>query len=324
MKAALDALRRRWAWIGRHPYVVALCILAIAFAVTPLLDNYALFVVSLVCVYAIFATGYNLLMGYAGQFDVGQAAFLALGAYGSAVMQNSFAMPVLPSLLVGAAVSVLAGLFIGVVVLRLRHFYLALVTLAFSQAVVLVLSLWRDVTKGFQGLPVHSLDILGLGRNVSAYLVIVTFAVLLVTLARNLARSDLGRAFEAIRESEVAAQAMGINLVRTRLTAYAVSAFYGGIAGGLLAVLLSYITPEGFTIFETIKVLAMIVVGGMGSIFGGLLGASLLTLGNELLRFSQFFQEIGFGLLLLVSIIVMPDGIVGLVRRLGARYGRRG
>lgn len=311
------------AWCGRHPYVLTVGVLAVALAAIPLLDNYALFVVSLVCVYALFATGYNLLMGYAGQFDVGQAAFLALGAYGSAIMQNSLAVPVLLSLPIGALIAVAFGLLIGVVVLRLRHFYLALVTLAFSQTVVLVLSLWRDVTRGFQGLPVEAVDLFGLGRTVSAYIVIVTITVVLVAVARNLVRSELGRSFEAIRESEIAAQSLGIDLVRTRLTAYAISAFYGGMAGGLLAMLLSYITPEGFTIFETIKVLAMIVVGGMGSILGGLLGATLLTLGNELLRFSQFFQEIGFGLLLVISIILMPEGIVGLSRRIATRFKRR-
>lgn len=319
----LDGIQRVSSWCGRHPYLVAATVLAAACAAIPFLDNYALFVVSLICVYALFATGYNLLMGYAGQFDVGQAAFLALGAYGSAIMQNSLSVPVLISLPIGALIAVAFGLMIGVVVLRLRHFYLALVTLAFSQTVVLVLSLWRDVTRGFQGLPVQSVDLFGLGRTVSAYIVIVTIAVVLVAVARNLVRSELGRSFQAIRESEVAAQSLGIDLVRIRLTAYAVSAFYGGMAGGLLAMLLSYITPEGFTIFETIKVLAMIVVGGMGSILGGLLGATLLTLGNELLRFSQFFQEIGFGLLLMTSIILMPEGIVGLARRIAARRRRR-
>jgi branched-chain amino acid transport system permease protein len=182
--------------------------------------------------------------------------------------------------------------------------------------------LWTEVTKGFQGLSVDSVNFFGLGRNVSAYVLIVTLTVILTLLARNLVRSELGRAFEAIRESEVAAQAMGINLTRTRLTAYAVSSFYGGIAGGLLAMLLSYITPDGFTMFETIKVLAMIVIGGMGSIAGGILGAAVLTFGNEWLRFSEFFQEIGFGLLLLGAIILMPEGIAGLIRRFAARMSR--
>lgn len=308
-----------WSIAAAHPYLTALVVLVLAFALVPFLDNYSLLLVGLACIYAIFGTGYNLLMGYAGQFDVGQAAFLALGAYGSAIVQNRYGMPLLPSLLVGAAVSVVFGLVIGTIVLRLRHFYLALVTIAFSQTVVLVLSLWTEVTKGFQGLSVDSINFFGLGRNVSAYVLIVTITVILTVLARNLVRSELGRAFQAIRESEVAAQAMGINLTRTRLTAYAISSFYGGMAGGLLAMLLSYITPDGFTMFETIKVLAMIVIGGMGSIAGGILGAAVLTFGNEWLRFSQFFQEIGFGLLLLGAIILMPEGIAGLIRRLAAR-----
>jgi branched-chain amino acid transport system permease protein len=319
MLASVASLGHR---LSANAYFVAVLVLGAAFAAIPLLDNYSLLVLSLVCVYAISATGYNILMGYAGQFDVGQAAFLALGAYGAAIFQNSFGLPVAVTLIIGPLVSVVAGLVIGVIVLRLRHFYLALVTLAFSQTVVLMLTLWRDVTRGFQGLPFKSLNFLGLGRNASVYVVIVTITVLLVLIARNLIRSELGRAFEAIRESEVAAQSIGIPLVRTRLTAYGISAFYGGVAGSLLGLLLSYITPDGFTVFETIKVLAMIVVGGMGSLFGGLLGAALLTIGNELLRFSSFFQEIGFGLLLLVSIILMPEGIVGLAKRWKRRRGR--
>ena len=285
------------------------------------LDNYSLLVIALAGVYAIFATGYNLLLGYAGQFDVGQSAFLALGAYGSAIVQNRYGVPLLPSLLVGAAVSVLAGLVIGVIVLRLRHFYLALVTIAFSQTVVLVLDLVDESSLTASKAWLSSgLDFFGLGLNASAYLFIVSLAVIMIVLARNLVRSELGRAFQALRESDVAAQAMGVNLTRTRLVAYAVSAFYGGLAGGLLAMLLSYITPDGFTLFETIKVLAMIVVGGLGSIWGGLFGAALLTFGNEWLRFSQFFQEMGFGLLLLLSILLMPQGVAGVLRSLSQRW----
>jgi branched-chain amino acid transport system permease protein len=309
---------------GTKQWLAAAGILAVALGAIPWLDNYTLLVLALACVYAIFATGYNLLLGYAGQFDVGQSAFLALGAYGSVIVQQRYGVPLLPSLLVGAAVAVFAGLVIGVVVLRLRHFYLALVTIAFSQTVVLILTLWTDVTKGFQGLPVAGINLFGLSQTRSAYALSVSVTVLMILLARNLVHSELGRAFQAVRESEIAAEAMGIDLTRTRLTAYAVSAFYGGLAGGLLAMLLSYITPDGFTLFETIKVLAMIVVGGMGSIWGGLFGAFLLTFGNEWLRFSQFFQEIGFGLLLMLSILLMPQGVAGLVSSLSARWRSTG
>lgn len=320
--SALAMATERGRGEGAKPYLIALGVLVAALAVMPIFDNYTLLVIALACVYAIFATGYNLLLGYAGQFDVGQSAFLALGAYGSAVVQDRYGVPLLPSLIVGAAIAVFAGLLIGVIVLRLRHFYLALVTIAFSQTVVLILTLWTDVTKGFQGLPVAGISLFGLGQIRSAYVLIVIIAVVMILIARNLVRLELGRAFQAMRESEVAAQAMGINLTRTRLTAYGLSAFYGGLSGGLLAMLLSYITPDGFTLFETIKVLAMIVVGGMGSIWGGLLGAFLLTFGNEWLRFSQFFQEIGFGLLLMLAILLMPQGVAGLIASLAARWRR--
>jgi branched-chain amino acid transport system permease protein len=307
---------------NQRPLLVAILVLAAAGAVAPLLDNYLLFTVSLVAVYCIFATGYNLLMGVAGQFDVGQAAFLGIGAYATTLLQTRAGLPFALALPAAGVIAVTVGLAIGVIVLRLRHFYLALVTLAFNQTVVLVLVLWEDMTNGFQGLSVPRLIIPGTTRNLANYLVCVGVAVVMLLAARNLVVSRIGKAFTAIRESEIAAQTMGIDLVRYRLTAYAVSAFYGGVAGGLMATLVSHITPEAFGLFETIKVLAMITVGGLGSLAGSIIGAIVLTLGPELLRFSQKFQEIGFGLLLLGTIILIPRGIAGLFEAAMARLRR--
>ncbi len=138
------------------PLGVAFAALALAYAAVPVLDNYLLFVFSMVAVYCIFATGYNLLMGVAGQFDVGQAAFLAIGAYGFTLLQTRVGLPFYLALPLAGFAAVVFGLAIGVIVLRLRHFYLALVTLAFNQTVVLVLVLWDDVTNGFQGLSVYT------------------------------------------------------------------------------------------------------------------------------------------------------------------------
>ena len=277
------------------------------------LDNYQLYVVSLVAVYVIFATGYNLLMGYAGQFDVGQAASLAIGAYTMALTQARLGVPFPVALGLAGGMSVLLGLVIGVIVLRLRHFYLALVTLAFSQTVVLVLILWRDLTNGFQGLSVPRPHLPGIDDNLLIYLVIVTVAALMVQAAWNLVDSRIGRAFMAIRDSEIAASVMGVPLVRFRLMAYAVSAFYGGVAGGLLATLLSYITPDGFRFFETVKVLTMIVIGGLGSMLGSIIGPVVIIVGAEVLRISQSYQEISNGALLLGFIILAPAGIAGLL-----------
>lgn len=290
--------------------------LAIAWAISPLLDNYQLYVLSLVAVYIVFGLGYNLLMGYAGQFDFGQAAFLGIGAFSMALLQTKAGLPFFAALPLAGLIAVAFGLLIGSIVLRLQGFYLALVTLAFNQTVVLTLNLWKPMTGGFQGTSVPHPVIQGLREPLLVFLVIASVAVLLVWAARNVLTSRFGKAFLAIRESAVAAQAMGIHLTLYRIMAYGLSAFYGGIAGALLATLLGYITPDGFGLFETIKVLTMIVVGGMGSIGGTILGATVLTLSGELLRFSQVFQEIGNGALLLLFMLLMPNGIWGaLVRK---------
>lgn len=290
--------------------------LAIAWAISPLLDNYQLYVLSLVAVYIVFGLGYNLLMGYAGQFDFGQAAFLGIGAFSMALLQTKAGLPFFAALPLAGLIAVAFGLLIGSIVLRLQGFYLALVTLAFNQTVVLTLNLWKPMTGGFQGTSVPHPVIQGLREPLLVFLVISSVAVLLVWAARNVLTSRFGKAFLAIRESAVAAQAMGIHLTLYRIMAYGLSAFYGGIAGALLATLLGYITPDGFGLFETIKVLTMIVVGGMGSIGGTILGATVLTLSGELLRFSQVFQEIGNGALLLLFMLLMPNGIWGaLVRK---------
>jgi branched-chain amino acid transport system permease protein len=198
-----------------------------------------------------------------------------------------------------------------------------LVTLGFNQTVVLAISLWTSLTGGFQGMSVPRPSIAGLGDKLTLFYIVSACALLLLQGAINLARSRIGLAFQAIREGEIAAQAMGIDLTRYRVLAYAVSAFYGGMAGGLLAMLLSYITPDGFGLVETLKVLTMITVGGMGSIAGSVIGATVLTLTTEFVRIPGLSLEISNGLLLMLFIMLMPTGIYGLVRELGGRFARR-
>lgn len=313
--------------LDRIPGRYALLTLGLYAVVGAMLDNYFLYLVSLVGVYVIFAIGYNLLMGFTGQFDFGQAAFLAIGAYSTAIIQTKLNFPFPFSLLLGAIISVSFGLIIGFVVLRLAGFYLALVTIAFNYTIVLVLSLWNDVTGGFQGTAVPRPEILGISDNLLMFYIIALTTVILVQTARSIVDSRLGKAFMAIRENEIAAEAVGINLTRYRVMAYGISAFYGGIAGGLLGALLSYITPEGFVIFETIRVLTMNVVGGMGSIIGSIIGASVLILSSELLRFSKVFQEVAYGALLFFFVLLMPKGIYGMIvelhKRIQGKIGAR-
>lgn len=306
---------------GRRPPAALLALVLLAVA-GPFLDNYLLYVLSLIGVYAIFALGYNLLMGYAGQFDFGQGAFLGIGAYTAAVLQVKAGLPFALALPLSGCVAVLFGLAIGAIVLRLSGFYLALVTLGFHQTVVLGIALWGPMTGGFQGMAVPRPTILGMADNLLMFYIVAGVAVLLVQAAVNILRSRIGTAFVAIRESDIAAQAMGVNLTRHRVLAYGISAFYGGIAGGLLAMLLSYITPEGFGLLETLKVLTMITVGGMGSVAGSVIGAVVLTLSTEMLRLPKVSLEITNGALLMLFIMLMPTGIYGLYTRLRGRFGR--
>ncbi len=281
----------------------------------PSMDNYSLYVASLTGVYIVFAIGYNLLMGYAGQFDFGQAAFLAIGAYASALLQTKLGLPLYLALPLAGLITVCFGLFIGIIVLRMEGFYLALVTLGFNQTVVLGIGLWSSLTGGYGGTSVPQPSFGALGASLSMFYVVLVTSLLLLLAARNIAGSRIGLAFMCIRERDLAAEAMGVNLTLYRVMAYCLSAFYGGVAGGLLAMLLSYITPEGFGLTETLKVLTMITVGGMGSVAGSVIGATVLTLTGELMRFSSANLEIGNGLLLLLFIMLMPQGVWGLVKR---------
>ncbi len=309
--------------LRRFPTML-IAVMAVAGATGPLLDDYQLYLLSLVGVYVVFALGYNLLMGYAGQFDFGQGAFLGIGAYGTAIIQAKAGLPVWIALPLGGIVAVFFGITIGGIVLRLQGFYLALVTLGFNQTVVLAIALWTSLTGGFQGMSVPRPSIPGLGDKLTLFYIVAACAAMLLQGAINLTRSRIGLAFQAIREGEVAAQAMGIDLTRYRVLAYAISAFYGGVAGGLLAMLLSYITPDGFGLVETLKVLTMITVGGMGSVAGSVIGATVMTLTTEFVQIPGVSLEISNGLLLMLFIMLLPGGMYGLLREVRGRLAGRG
>lgn len=281
------------------------------------LDRYLQYLVALVAVYAIASLGYNLLMGHAGQFGFGHAAFFGIGAFGTAILTERVGAPYVVGLVIAVAVAVASGCVLGAIVLRLDGFYLALVTLGFNEIVVLALSLWRPVTGGFDGMAVGAprlAPVLGLGSGPSLYLLSLATLVALVWATRNVLATRVGRAFMLIRDNPIAAQAFGVPLTRTRLTAFALSAAYGALAGALYAPLVGHITPQGFGLFTNLQILTMIVVGGLGSVVGSVLGAALVILLPELLRSSQASLEITYGAVLLLTVLFLPGGLVGLPR----------
>jgi branched-chain amino acid transport system permease protein len=297
-------------WLG---WTATLALLGVAPLV---LDTYFVYLGNLIAVYIVIALGLNLLLGYTGQISLGHAGFVAIGAYGSTILTLRFGLPFVVTALVGAGLAALAGLLVGLPALKVRGYYLALVTLAFGEIVQVVARQAKFLTGGNDGLTVPPPHLAGvtLGTPLHAYYVLWAVALVSIVFTTNVARSRAGRAFQCVRDSEVAAEAVGISLTRYKLYAFVLSAFFAGLAGALYSVLNLYLHPDDFSFGRSVLYLMMIVVGGLGTIAGSVLGAVLLAALPEGLRRFQDFQELVFAALLLGSIILMPRGLVGLVR----------
>jgi branched-chain amino acid transport system permease protein len=278
------------------------------------LPEYPLFVLSLTLVNAIAAMGVNLSMGYAGQVSIGHAGFAALGGYTTAILMTRLGLSYWLTLPLGGLLAGLAGFVIGLPTLRLSHLYISMVTFGFGQVVSLVALNWLPVTNGPNGIavpPIHT------GTYVfgpeTFYWVIASVFLVLVWLASNLVHSRLGRSFVAIRESETAAEAMGVHLAKYKTIAFAVGAAYGGLSGALYAGLSSFVNPDAFVFLVSVLYLTMNVVGGLGTLSGPLVGAAIFTVMPETLRGFAEYKEFISGALLLLFLVFFPRGLTGMV-----------
>ena len=309
----------KWRTIG---WLIAVIILLIA----PLyLGKYSVFLLSLLAVYALVSLGLNLLMGYTGQIAAGHAGFLALGAYFTAILGENLQWLPCPLILLLAGVFTGAiGFLLGIPILRLKGFYIAMATLAFGVVVSEVILQWSSITGGDDGFSVPTARLAGFAfdSDFKLYYLIIPVTLLMTVLAKNLVNGYIGRAFIALRESEIAAQTIGIDLARYKTIAFAISAFYTGVAGGLFAYLITYLSPDAFTIELSVDFIAMIVIGGMGSILGSIIGAVILTGMQQVLAGLLDLQILIFGLSLIVFMIFMPKGISGMIYDLKKRFAR--
>jgi branched-chain amino acid transport system permease protein len=287
------------------------------------LGKYSIFLLSMLAVYALVSIGLNLLMGFTGQIAAGHAGFLALGAYFTAILGSRVEwMPCIVVLLLAGIFSGIIGFLLGIPILRLKGFYIAMATLAFGVVVSEIILQWSSLTNGDNGLNVPVANIAGFAfdSDYKLYYLIVSVTIILTILATNLVNGYIGRAFIALRESEVAAQTIGIDLARYKTIAFAVSAFYTGVAGGLFAYLITYLSPDAFTIELSVDFIAMIVIGGMGSIWGSIIGAVILTGMQQILAGLLDLQILIFGIALIVFMIFMPRGISGLINDLKEKF----
>jgi branched-chain amino acid transport system permease protein len=285
------------------------------------LNPYFMQVVMLCGINVILAVSLNLINGFTGQFSIGHAGFMAVGAYGSAMFTlhvgqrwataiTAAGAPaglaqgaaLLIALGLGGLLAAVAGYLVGLPSLRLRGDYLAIVTLGFGE-IIRVLILNVDAIGGARGLP---------GIPGWANFFWVGGGVLAVVLvSRHLARSTHGRALFAIRDDEVAAESLGVDTTRYKVMAFVLGAFFAGVAGGLFAHYLSYLNPNSFTFLKSIEVIAMVVLGGMGSISGAVLAAILLTVAPEVLRPVKEYRMVLYSLMLIVLMITRPQGLLG-------------
>ncbi|MEW5909337.1 MAG: branched-chain amino acid ABC transporter permease [Thermodesulfobacteriota bacterium] len=301
-----------------------------------LVKNYYVYVANYMAINIIVAIGLNILVGYTGQISLGHAGFFAIGAYGTVILMTKASLPFFIALPLSALCSALFGFLLGLPALRLEGPYLAIATLGFGMTVTQVIGR-IGFFGGRQGLHAPELAIgpWHLHTDRDFYYLLISVTVLLTVAARNIIKTRVGRAFIAIRDADIAAETMGVNLVFYKTLSFALSAFYTGIAGGLYAFVLRFIEPEMFTLLMSIMFLAMVVVGGLGSIMGPIAGACLLSwmglqlrnilnipyVGEWLKSLSQTFfsitgvsniQFIIFGAIMITIMLFEPLGIFGI------------
>lgn len=275
--------------------------------------GYLMNVLVFVGINTMLAIALNLLMGYAGQISLGHAGFFGLGAYLSGIMTTAYSLnPWIAMLVAAIVVGCLAGL-IGFPVLKLKGHYLAMATLGLGTIIYIIFNETIDMTGGPSGLSeIPNLELGGIvfDSDVKSYYLIwgVTLAVILLSI--NLANSRVGRALRAVHDSEVAAQVLGVNARLLKIQIFAISAIISSLAGSLYAHTMTFISPASFGTNFSIELLTMVVIGGLGSIYGSFLGAALITLLPELLRGANDYDIIIYGGLLMVMVMFMPGGLV--------------
>ena len=296
-----------------HRLVPVLAIAAIV-VVLPLLFPSAYYyrVAALVFVFALASIGLNLLMGFAGQVSLGHAGFMGIGAYAVAIGPTHLGVPSWLSFVIGAGLSALVAFVVGRPILRLKGHYLAVATLGFGLLLAIVFTNEARFTGGPDGMAVPRLVLFGSSVRAaqSWYWIIAASFLVGAVLALNLIESPTGRALRAIHDSEVAARVLGVDVAKAKLAVFVVSAIYASVAGSYLALLNGHITPDVSGFLRSIELVAMVVLGGMGSIAGSLVGAALLVVLPQTLTFLHDYEHIALGLIVMAVMILLRAGIV--------------
>jgi branched-chain amino acid transport system permease protein len=293
----------------------AIVFTVILLIVLPLfLNDYFRDVMTLTCMYVVLALGLNIVVGQAGLLNLGYAAFYAIGAYTYAILSTTFGLPFWPGLAAGALAAAGCAALLGLPTLKLRGDYFAIVTLGLGEITRIILNNWDALTGGPNGISKIGRPVIAghtLSRTIDFYYLILAIALVTVFAMKRLIRSRIGRAWVAIREDDVAAEAMGINTFRLKLLAFVLGSAWAGLTGVFFAAKMAFVSPESFTFFESVMILCMVVLGGMGSIPGIIVGALLLIALPEVFRDFQDYRMLAFGVALVLMMIFRPQGLFG-------------
>lgn len=319
-------------WLGLL-IVVLLFLPAIA-------PGYWIYFAGLLGINIVASHGLNIMMGYTGLLSLGHAAFVGVGAYTVAILQTRYGAPFWVTIPAAGIVAAVIGAGFGLPSLRIRGLYLVIATLAAQFILNFIFVHWQSVTNGDVGLPVAPATVFGYALNdeVRVYYLILAVVVFSTIFARNVIRSRVGRAFIAIRERDLTAQVLGVEIVRYKFVAFALGSMYAGVAGALLAYFNRYVNPEQFGLLLSVFFLSAVIIGGMGSILGAILGAAFMTILPELLREGSLFigsglgfdlatiltplRETIFGLLMVGFLIMEPRGLAELWKRARHKFAR--
>lgn len=321
---------RATAFVKRHHTGLSVIGLSVVLLPVPLVlsNPWQLGILNLVAVNAVVVLGLNLFIGYAGQISLGHAAFFGLGAYGSAVLTTAWGIPSFAAMPITAVGVALTALIVGVPTLRLSGHYLAMATLGFNIVIHHVLVHWDRVTggaSGLTGIPSFGVPGVTLQGETQQYYLLWTAAMVALTLSLNFVRSGLGRGLAALAEDEVAAAAMGVDVRRGKIAVFTISAAFASVGGSLFAHYMGTITPDTFGIFASIDFVIMVVIGGLGSLWGSLAGAAFVTILPHLLGPLEDYKDILHGLIVVVVLLILPRGLLaGIVDLAKTQVARRG
>jgi len=311
-------------WANENPKYkkIALVAVILFIAAFPFFTSmYQTSIMTTALMYVVLGLGLNIVVGLGGLLHLGYAAFYAVGAYTYALLNYHFGLSFWICLPIGAGLSTIMGILLAIPVLRLRGDYLAIVTLGFGEVIRIVLENWNEFSFGPSGVAnIPRPGFFGMSMKLQTatiyiYFIMIAMVIFTIFVVRRLENSRIGRAWIAMREDEIASESMGIDITKSKITTFALGAFWAGMVGVIFAAKTTFINPASFTLWESVMILCVVVIGGMGSIVGVVVGALILILLPEYLRAFSEYRMLLFGAILVLMMVFRPGGIISNIRK---------